>query len=297
MEADQPPRPAEQPPGVAVTVAVVLLQPVHHRIVEPQEGQVELRDDQVLVVAGIGDLRDAVDAWQIAPQIVVRRDAHARDRRAAGQALGGGGPDLEPDPVVERGGTGGMPRVERRPVAVEAVQVERRLAQVLQVGDHVGRRRRAQVRPRDVAGCCHPIGVGRQVVVDELAPIGVDRRDDRVPGRRRRIRLDHGGTEPLQVGHDLGWIGGRQMRGRVVLQFLEQIAERCGERDLAHRVLGQGDRFLGAGEALRHLALGRVLDDMAAMGDRGQHLVGRRAVVLIVEGVGCVRNGCHRVLS
>jgi hypothetical protein len=49
----------------------------------------------------------------------------------------------------------------------------------------------------------------RNVVVDELAPVGVDGRHGRIAAIRRRLLLDHGRAECLE---------GRDHRGRIVLR-------------------------------------------------------------------------------
>jgi hypothetical protein len=54
--------PGDDPPGLLEQVPAepVVLQPLHHRIVEPDERGLQAGDDRVLVVAGVGDHRHPV---------------------------------------------------------------------------------------------------------------------------------------------------------------------------------------------------------------------------------------------
>lgn len=115
---------------------------VDHRVVELQERELELRDDQVLVVARVSDQRrvDAV-AWHVA---------------------GSRGVDQQPDAVL-----GVEVRVGLGPRAVDAVELEQRRAEVL---DRLG-----VVLPLEARG-----RVERDVVVHELAEEHESDRDCRV---------------------------------------------------------------------------------------------------------------------
>jgi hypothetical protein len=233
-----PLRELARPPEHGLVVAAVGLvdgQPVDDRVVEAQERHVELRDDEVLVVAAVGDpgCTGGV-AREVVREVPGGRDRHARDRVLAGVGHLRDVADDEPDAVVEVGRLRRVGRVEGRPVAVERVEVERRLAQVAQV---VGDERRVlrdqrvggDVRDRRVA-----VRVGRHVVVDELAPVRVDRRDHRVVALGQGVRagrrlLDHRGAERLQRGDDGRGVGRRQVVRRPLGgEVREEVVEARG---------------------------------------------------------------------
>ena len=155
---------------------------------------------------------------QIALEVAGRRDLHTRHVEDLAEA--------QLDAVVGDELVVVLGRDGERTVAVDRVEVQRRVAQVAEVsGDLVGigrcHRRRLDGADRRLA-----VGVGRQVVIDELTEVGVDRRDRRVRRRpvpaRRRI-LDHRGTEGAQspVG------GGRddQVGRRIARQVGEEVVE------------------------------------------------------------------------
>ena len=241
----------------------------------------ELGDDEVLVVAVVADPGLPVDPRQVALQVVVGRDPDAANGRIGVVALGGGGAHLELDPVVEVGRLGGGLAVEGRAVAVHRVQVQRRVAQVAQLlGDH-RRLQRGQVGTGDVAELGVAVGVGGDVMVDELAPVGVHGRDGGVGqwlqrvGGRRGI-LDHGRPQRLQGRHHRRRVVvGQVLAGELGGQLGEQVVERGGVVDdlgLRHRRLQGGDAFVGRGQSSR---LRRVVGkDMPAMADSGQDTSG-----------------------
>ena len=267
--------PLVRPPGelagaledraVALDVGLVGEHPVDGGVVEAQECQVELGDDEVLVVATITDLRLAAAARQVAVEVVVRRDAHTLDGSVGVVALGGRAADLELRSLVEVRGLGRRLAVEGRAVAVDRVEVERRLAEVAQAGHDVGGRSRDQRVGGDVADRVVAVGVGGEVVVDELAPVGVDRRDGRVARRLQRVRLErrvlhHRGAEELERGDHLRRRGVRQVvRREAVGEVLEQVAERRAHRLRPPHRLVRRVRVLTVGEVEQDLPGGRPL--------------------------------------
>ena len=95
-------------------------------------------------------LRDPVDPRQIAVEVILGRDAHARHVGVV-VLLGRSGTDLQVDAVVEVAGRCRRARVEGRTVLVHRAEVERRLAQVLEAAGERGWRQRCQVVAGDVA--------------------------------------------------------------------------------------------------------------------------------------------------
>ena len=249
---------------------------VHDLVVEPEERGVELGDEEVLVVAKVADERPGVPV-RVVPQFlrhVVHRD-HAGCQQGSDArkvpAQVGLGRDLHPgDPIAL--GVLAEPEVDAvveavvvvvgvddsRPVPVQAVQVEVGTPKVLQTGGDRARGDGSQIGLGDVAGHGVSVGVGRHVVVDELAPVGVDGRDVRVDpdlrvgGLGGRV-VDHRRAEHVQEGHDsLG------VAAEVGVGVCGQLWEEVVERRLG-RVVGQvghdhvvhpAGRVLGARDAL-----------------------------------------------
>ncbi len=153
-------------------------QPVDDPVVEPDHGEVGLGDDQVLVVARVGDQRRPLlhDATGADPRQVVA------DLLAVGAGPDGvAGLQVQPVVLVELRGS----RVGR-PGAVQGVQVEARRAGLEQL------RRRDGVTELDLGD------VHGQVVVDELAEVGVAGRHVAlrlVPERGHRV-----GELPCELG-------------------------------------------------------------------------------------------------
>jgi hypothetical protein len=235
MLAHQPPRLLEAP--ALVDQAVVGL----------EEGQVELGHDQVLVVTRVADAGRPVAqrvgvAW-IAGQVVVV----ALARRALERHLGAVEPGHLPDQQL-----GVVGRVARGRRAVQAVQLEAGRAQVLQLVTDPGHREWGQSRGQQVGGL-ERAGLEGDVVVDELAEVGVDGRDRAVPGGGPGV--DHRPAELLQP------LDGRRRPGQqlvgVVLELGEEEVEvlqcrRGGDREAEvdpGRPLGQGR--VGLGQLLR----------------------------------------------
>ena len=160
---DQPPRLLEQR---RTGHPRVRLDPIDHPVVELDHRQVQLGDDDVLVVARVADQRPSLlVSGQILPleHLVVGIEL----RVASGQQLHP--TELRIQPLVEVGGVGG-------PAAVERVQVEARRAEVdqpVRIADALQGRDRIE----------------GDVVVDELAQVGVAHRDRRVVGLGRRAAL------------------------------------------------------------------------------------------------------------
>ena len=230
----------------------------------------ELGDDEVLVVARVADRGGPVRGpREVAAGVGLRRDVVAADRPGRVVARLRDRPDLEADAVVELGRSG-------RAVAVDRVEVQRRLTEVEEVRRHETRRERREVRPRDVADRGVAVRVRGEIVVDELAPVGVDRRDRRVGERLERLGrgrwvLDHRGAERLERS-DRGR-GGRRVRARQVVvgevggEAVEEVVERRPRRRDA---LGGDDRLLGAGQ--RGRLLGVLGQHVPAVHDLGQDL-------------------------
>jgi hypothetical protein len=185
VPAHQVPGPLEQLP-VVLGVLGVVEGPFHDRVVEPQEGDVELGHDQVLVVASVAEEGDRpvlgplglAVAGQVAQVVAQGRDVVAGNAVALGDR---GQPQL--DAVVHVGRGGLRVALEGGAVAVHRVQVQGRPAQVAQVLDDRRRLQGPEVVDGDVGDGVLPVGVGRDVVVDELAPVGVHGRDGGVPDR------------------------------------------------------------------------------------------------------------------
>jgi hypothetical protein len=182
---------------------------------------VELGHDQVLVVTSVADEGDRpvlgplglAVAGQVAQVVAQGRDVVAGNAVALGDR---GQPQL--DAVVHVGRGGLRVALEGGAVAVHRVQVQGRPAQVAQVLDDRRRLQGPEVVDGDVGDGVLPVGVGRDVVVDELAPVGVHGRDGGVPDRLELLaagwrRLGQGLTQPPQVRRDGGGVAG-QVLGR-----------------------------------------------------------------------------------
>ena len=242
-------------------------------VVEPDEREVGLGDDQVLVVARVGDRREL--AIRVAREV----EALAGLERRPAEALGAA--HLQPPAVVlvellraRVAGTG----------AVERVEVEARGAALAQLG------RRDVLAERDLRP------VEREVVVDELPEVGVAGRDRRVRAAGLRHRLgelaprgprDPPALRPAAAEAErrrLGGCGGRHRR--------------CGRRVLAAAAAGADESFAEDEEALGAVSAARLLliDDVGLrravlrhlgrrLGDRLRHVaVGLHAGLL--AGVG-----------
>ena len=263
------------------------LDAVDDGVVEAQKGQVELADDEVLVVAQVADegpglqvrvvaqvirqdvlrdhprLQQLADAREVAVEVGLGRDLRARD------AVGVVAADPQARTVVETG-IGAGPTAEGRAVAIDAVEVEGGSAQVAQaLGDLVGRDG-SLVDLGDVAGLGVAVGVGGQVVVDELAEVGVDGRDvgvDVYLRRRldRRRVVDHSRAQRVEVRHHLDRVAG-QVAVWPVLELREQVVERGADGPLlgvAERPRFQHDIVEPSGRVLR--LRGAVGQDVAAV--------------------------------
>ena len=119
-------------------------------VVKLDEEQVQLRDDEVLVVARVAEQRAA---------LLVARQVHRRQRVVAG---GAAHEQVDPRtaraiPVVEEGLVGGAGPVERVEVQARRAEVDERVGVVVAL----------QLRS----------GIERDVVVDELPEVRVARRD------------------------------------------------------------------------------------------------------------------------
>ena len=159
----------------------------------------QLGDDQVLVVAAVADDGRGARAApeQIAFEVVRGSDRVAGRRHDLGE--------LQSDAVVHVRRVGRRVTRERRAVAVDRVQVQGRQAPVVQAGDDRVRRDRLQVGAGDVRDALVVVGVEGDVVVDELTPVRVDRRDRRVAlclqlAAGRRVLLGHRRAEGLEPG-------------------------------------------------------------------------------------------------
>ena len=111
-------------------------------------------------------------------------------------------------------------RVARGRRAVQAVQLQAGRAQVLEVVADLGLGQGRQARGEQLGGG-EGAGLEGDVVVDELAEVGVDGRDLAVAGDRSGV--DHGPAELLQA-LDGGRRPGQQV-GLVVLELGEQEVE------------------------------------------------------------------------
>ena len=189
---------------------------IDRMVVEEQEGAVQPRDDQVLVVARIADDRASV--------------------RAARQVLEGPAAlHLELDVV------GGVVELllRDRPGAVDRVQVERRRAEVARVGR--------------IGGLCEPrCGVEGHVVVDELAEEGRPRRVAGVVGIVGAQR----GVDDQRLGSRRQRIGGvQQAAGPAQLAQrrldLRRLPRERRQPEDPPEVLGAGRRRVGAGPVPR----------------------------------------------
>jgi hypothetical protein len=171
-------------------------------------------------------------------------------------------------------------------VAVHRVQVQGRPAQVAQVPDDHRRLQGPEVVHGDVGDGVLPVGVGRDVVVDKLAPVGVHGRDGGVPGRLELLaagwcRLGQGLTQPLEGRRDGGGVAGQVLAWELRRQVVEEVVE--GRRDLGQLLrlevrLGddrpqQRDTVQTVGG---RLGIGRVVgQDLAAVAEIAQDTSGR----------------------
>ncbi len=174
---------------------LVLARAIDDLVVEADEQQLQLRDDDVLVVARVADQRAAllVAGQVVAVELAVRR------RVAADEQL---------DATVGRTRPLVHERVVVGPRAVQAVQVEARRAEV-------------DERVRVVVLLQLGHRVERDVVIDELPEVRVARRDLRVvAGGRRAALLDE--------------LGERRQRGVVWFERL-RVAEHAPEAALVQR--------------------------------------------------------------
>jgi hypothetical protein len=208
--------------GVVVAeLRIVGDQPFDDRVVELQEREVQLRDDEVLVVARVAD---AGPAGGRHPREVV-----AGHGDLVGEGDGGERAEPEGDAVV---GHLVIDVRNARAVAVHRVEVQCGLAEVAQGAGHQGRLDRRQ-RVADDRDDVVAVGVRGDVVVDELTPVRVHGRDRGV-GLAVRRRVHHRGTEGLEPGHDRARRLDRQVRrGYSSFRLAEQVAER--RRDLLQR--------------------------------------------------------------
>jgi hypothetical protein len=188
---------------------------VDQAVVGLEEGQMQLGDYQVLVVAGVTDpgrsVVGEVGAGWFSRQVVVVALAFGSQRRLLGAVQRGDPPEQH---LVEVGeGPGG-----RR--AVQAVQLQGGGAQVLEVVADRGQGQGRQGGGQQLGGG-ERAGFQGDVVVNELAEVGVDGREGAVAGGRAGI--DHGPAELLEPAWG-GRVAGQQV-GRVVLQAQEQEVE------------------------------------------------------------------------
>jgi len=242
---------------------------VHDVVVEAQNSEVELGDDQVLVVAQVADkrprlevhialeavgdvlLRDharleqRTDARQVALEVLRRRNLHPWDARSVGVVA-----HAQTDPVKEPlvGAAGIRPvvvvTVEVGPVAVHGVEVKRRPAQVPEILRDLVRVHRHQRRLRDVARRRVPIRVRRHVVIDELTPVGVHRRDVRVHlhrgvGLPPGGAVDHRRAQRLEGGRDR-----RRVTGDVGVRLLLEVRQQVVKRRPWRWLLGEAESQL-----------------------------------------------------
>jgi hypothetical protein len=252
-------------PGDRVTGMVG--EPVDDRVVELEETQVQLRDDEVLVVAGVPDEGDGARR----PREVVPGDPGVR-----GLVRG------VVDPERHAVDVGHLVRADRpRPHAVDGVEVQRRLPQVAQRRHHPagGRGHERGLGDADVDVA---VGRRRQVVVDELPPVGVDRRDARVTFGQV-ILVHHGRTQCLQPGHHGARLGDGQAVLRVA-ERVEQVVEAGADRPdvgrlglvvrraLDRGLLGRAGRGLGQCLGQGVPTVREAGDDAAQLGFHGRCL-------------------------
>jgi hypothetical protein len=237
---------AQQPPCLGEGAALV-----DQPVVGLEEGQVQLGDDQVLVVAGVTDPGGAVvgevRAGWFSRQVVVVALALGPQRRLLGPLQGGNPPEQQ---LVEVGeGPGGRG-------AVQAVQLKSGGAQVLEVVADGGKGQGRQVGGQQLGGG-EGAGFQGDVVVDELAEVGVDGRQGAVAGGRAGI--DHRPAklfEPAWGGRVLG-----QQVGRVVLQGKDQEVKVLQGGGAGHR-----EAEVDLGGAAGQVALG--VADLLGGGNR-----------------------------
>jgi hypothetical protein len=188
---------------------------VDQAVVGLEEGQVQLGDDQVLVVAGVADagrpVAQRVGVALLPGQVVVVTLA----RRPLGWHRG----PVELGDLADQH-LGLVGRVARGRRAVQAVELQAGRAQVLEVVADLGQGQRRQAGGEQLGGG-EGAGLEGDVVVHELAEVGVDGRYRAVAGGRAGV--DHGPAELLQAP-DRGRRPGQQV-GRVVLELGEQEVE------------------------------------------------------------------------
>ena len=136
------------------------------------------------------------------------------------QDLGTLGDLREPqrDAVVPVGCGGLRPALKGGTIAVHRVQLERRLTQVAQVPPNNLRLQWGEVVGGQVGDGVLPVGVGGEVVVDELASVGGDGRNGRVPSGLEffaagRLRLGEGLAQQFQGRGDGGGLAGQVLGG------------------------------------------------------------------------------------
>lgn len=240
---------------------------VHQRIVQPQEAVVQLGHDQVLVVAPVADQRGEAQLGVVglADQFAGLLQCQAAvvdggaDPGDVGQVVRG---QIRPDearrsvadrlhrPEAHLGGIGGVAHrrfhLRRRgrlagAVPVEAVEVQPAVAQVQLLLFHQIARLRVDAGPVDVEAGLVAVGIGRDVVVDELAEVGEDRRNAGLSFGigLGQARLGHGVGQREDPALDLGI--GRHLGGiaEVEAEYLARLEPRRGLR------VGVGKRIGG----------------------------------------------------
>ena len=199
-------------------------------VVKQQECAVQRRDVGVLVVAGVGDDRDAGHriARDVAPSRRRLEDRHF-------QIVG-----------VQHLRRGLRTADQRRPVPEHAVEIELRASPVVQIRHHlVGIAWRHRFTPADRGHRRLAICARGEVVIDELAEVGEDRRQRRRVVRQPGLIGRHRVAELFEGGDRLA--GPRQQARRRVRGVVEQVAEGCGEQEF---VLGRD--FAGMAELGEH---------------------------------------------
>ena len=216
-------------------------QVVDDLVVEADHRQVGLGDDQVLVVARVGDQRRAlaVDPGQVVA------------------LLGGVGADLDGVARLEVQPVGlvelGRSRVAR-PGAVQGVEVEPRRTALHQLG------RRDVLAERDVGA------VEGEVVVDELADVGVAGRHVALAAtaldHRHGQLLDHRGTEGFSLRAAAGEperrrLGSRERSGRRGCRVL-RLVDRVGYVAVPPSELGADETLADDEERLLTMVCGHA---------------------------------------
>ena len=200
-----------RPNGIEVAARLV-----DKAVVGLEEGEVQLRDDQVLVVARISDQGGPVRRRVLAPvlprQIVrVGLSRRAGERRVrAVQVLD------RADLHLARIGV-----VARRRAFVDAVEVEPQRARVPEAGE---RRKRRKVQGRERRHARRGLVEG-DVVIQELAEIGVDGRDGAVA---RAFRAPDG-LDLGRIRHDRAESSERLDRGAFGLEDVRLVLLEFGK--------------------------------------------------------------------